>query len=221
MKNLIINGIVIWMVAFAPQITQAQGTIYLSSLSQTSTGSASVGSDSWLAEPFETGNDASGYVLNSIQLGMTDASGNPSGFTVMVYTRDNNPGGVFPGSSLATLNGSLNPVTSGVYTYADDSNITLSPQTFYFIMLTAGTSVANGAYSWSESAYPPNSIGVWNEGNGIFKSSNGISGWSVTPYLGIGQLAINATAVPEPGGLCLFVLGGLLLGFGRWKAKAV
>jgi hypothetical protein len=44
-------------------------------------GSPSVASDSWLAAEFGTGTDASGYVLNSVQLGMTDASGNPSGFT--------------------------------------------------------------------------------------------------------------------------------------------
>ncbi len=32
-----------------------------------------------------------------------------------------------------------------------------------------------------------------------------------SPYLGIGQLAIYATAVPEPAAFSLAVLGGLLL----------
>ena len=36
--------------------------------------------------------------------------------------------------------------------------------------------------------------------------------------LGIAQFPINATAAPEPGVVGLFALGGLLLGFGRWKA---
>jgi hypothetical protein len=61
-------------------------TAYLSNLGQSSTGSLAVGSDSWLAASFGTGTNEGGYELNSIQLAMTDASGNPSGFTVMIYT---------------------------------------------------------------------------------------------------------------------------------------
>ena len=56
---------------------------------------------------FSYRNNGGGYSLNSIQLGMADASGNPSGFTVMLYAQDyNHFGGIVPGSSLATLNGS-------------------------------------------------------------------------------------------------------------------
>jgi hypothetical protein len=92
---------------------------------------------------------------------MTDASGNPSNFTAMIYTAVGFSG-PNPGSSLGTLDGSLNPVGSGVYTYTDDSNITLSPYGIYFIVLTAGTAIANGAYDWSltiPNAYNPS--GGW------------------------------------------------------------
>ena len=69
MKNLIINGVIVLVFGFlAPQITQAQGTIYLSNLDQPSTGSLAVGSDSWIGVPFLTGNNVGGYVLNSFQL---------------------------------------------------------------------------------------------------------------------------------------------------------
>ena len=68
-------------------VVQAQGTMtYLSSLSQSSTGSDPVGSDSWLAAIVWNGNNPGGYSLDSIQLGMADASGFPSNFTVMLYT---------------------------------------------------------------------------------------------------------------------------------------
>ena len=170
----IIGGIIVFAVALAPQIVQAQGTMtYLSNLNQASAGSLAVGSDSWLAAGFGTGNNANGYVLNSIQLGMTDASGNPSNFTVMIYANAG-PTGIFPGSSLGTLDGSLNPATGGIFTYTPASNLTLSPSTFYYIVLTAGTTVANGAYDWSYAgANSYNPSGGWFSLGGIWTSSNG------------------------------------------------
>ncbi len=210
MKKIIIAGIIASVIGLmAPRITPAQGTItYLSGLGQPSTGSVAVGSDSWLAVGFGTGNNAGGYVLNSVQLGMADASGSPSGFTVMLYTAVG-LAGLSPGSSLGTLSGSLNPVTSGIYTYTPASSLTLSTGTDYFIVLTAATAIANGAYWLSECAFPPSSSGNWGADNAVIQSSDGISGWLPTPYLGIAQFAITATPVPEPGTFCLFGLGGL------------
>src|ERR1700679_483175 len=99
MKKIIMS-VIIAIGFLVPQIIQAQGTItYLSSLSPTSTGIHSVGSDSWLAAGFETGNNIGGYELNSIQLGMAGVSGNPSGFTVMIYAQSDNPNAILPGSS--------------------------------------------------------------------------------------------------------------------------
>jgi hypothetical protein len=229
MKTIIIIGgvIVLFFGFLTPQITQAQGTIYLSNLDQPSTGSLAVGSDSWLALPFVTGNNTDGYVLNSVQLEMTNASGNPIGFMVMFYSfNPNNP--IFPGSSLGSLSGSTDPEIGGIYSYTAPSNLTLSPSTEYFIVLTAGTMIASGAYEWSvASTASINENGNWHRGTSggegpfAFASIDG-SSWSlVMNGLGRLQFAIDATAVPEPGGLSLFVLGGLLLGFGRWKAKAV
>src|ERR1035438_4209949 len=130
----------------ATKIVEAQGTTYLSNLGDSSTGSSSIGSDSWLAADVSTGNNIGGYTFNSIQLALTDASDNPSGFTVMVYGQDNSVhGSILPGSSLGTLTGSLSPVTGGIYTYTTASSLTLLPRTDYFIVLTAGTAIANGA----------------------------------------------------------------------------
>jgi hypothetical protein len=75
MNNQSIKNLIVLAVALlVPQIITAQGITYLCNLGQTSTGSDAVGSDS------------SGYSLNCIQLGMTDASGNPSGFGVILYS---------------------------------------------------------------------------------------------------------------------------------------
>jgi hypothetical protein len=223
MKNIIIGGIMV-LGLFAPQITQAQGTItYLSNLGQPSTNSAAVGSDSWLAMSFATGTNAGGYALDSVQLAMADGSGTPSDFTVMLYSAIYT--GVFlPASSLGALNGSTDPVAGGIFTYIDNSSLVLSPNTPYFIVVTAGTPVANGAYEWSRasSAYY-NPSGGWQApfepiGAVECKSANGSSWYGVGIY---GQFAIDATAVPEPGVLSLLAMGGLGFLWHRRKAGAV
>jgi len=168
---------------------------------------------------FFTGNNAGGYILNSIQLGMADASGNPSGLTVMLYSNIG-VAGPLPGSSLGSLSGSTSPTTAGTYTYAAPANLALSANTPYIVVLTAGTTIANGAYNWNESAYPPSSSSGWSDENGILKSSNDGSSWNATsPYTGIAQFALNATAVPEPGVMGLLGMGGLFFGLCRWKKR--
>jgi hypothetical protein len=218
--KIIVGSFVVFAVALlASQILQAQGTMtYLSNLDQNSAGSLTAGSDSWLAAPFETGTNASGYMLNSVQLGMADASGNPRNFTVMLYSLV--IGGGSPGSSLDILSGSLNPVTGGIFSYTPTLNLTLHPNTFYYIVLTAGTAVANGAYDWSyvgASSYNPS--GGWGGFGGVLTSSDGSSwlgGYSVNP-----QYAVNATAIPEPGVLGLLGLGALVFLWHRRKVNAI
>jgi hypothetical protein len=198
-----------------------QGTLYISSLSGTSTGTVPVGSDSWLAAAFITGANTGGYVLNSVQLGMTDSSGSPSGFTAMIYAQSGTRIGIFPGSGIATLTGSTDPITAGIYTYIAPSGTSLSASTTYFIVLTSSTPSADGAYNWNESAFPPG-VENWSVGlNGVEQSANEISGWSPTAYSGIAQFAIYATAAPEPGAVGLMVVGGLVVGWRRWRARSV
>ncbi len=190
------------------QIIQAQGTVYLSNLGQSPTGSNPVGSDSWVALDVITGHNAGGYLLDSIQLGITDASGNPNGFTAMIYSSIAFTG-INPGSSLGTLDGSANPSTAGIYTYTPTSNLVLSPNTDYFIVLTAGTAIADGAYEWSLTI--PNILygnESWKAG-GVWKSGDG-SSWLYNS--GASQFAITATPVPEPSAWALLFLGvGVLL----------
>jgi hypothetical protein len=222
MRRRIISGIIASAFGLmAPQILQAQGTItYMSNLGQSSAGSLVAGSDSWLAAGFQTGTNNGGYVLNSIQLAMNGVLGNPSGFTVMLYADGVIVGGVIPGSSLGTLNGSLDPVASGTYTFTPAANLTLSRFTPYFIVLTAGTAISDGAYNWSlAGANSYNPSGGWGTLAAYWTSSNGSSWPRPTP--GYPQFAINATAVPEPGVLSLLALGGFLLAWHRWKPKAV
>ena len=206
-------------ILLAPQIIQAQGTIYLSNLGQPSASSMAVGSDSWLAALFRTGTNADGYALNSVQLGIADASGRPDSFTAMIFTGFS-PVGALPGNNIGTLNGSTDPATGGSYTYTPVSNLMLSPSTYYFIVLTAGTAIASGAYEWSlASEYSYNPSGGWSGGGFVMLSNDG-SSWNPLSIV-YPQFAINATPIPEPGVFGLFGLGGLFLAWHRRKAKTV
>ena len=84
-------------------MAQAQGTLYFSSLGQTPTGSAAIGSDSWIAQGFGTGTNTGGYILNSVQLLMDGASGGPNGFAISIYTKSGNS----PQNNLGNLVGFL------------------------------------------------------------------------------------------------------------------
>src|SRR5258708_32833518 len=105
MKTNIINGLVILLLwLLPPQTVRAQGTItYLSNLGQASTGGSAVGSNSWLAAGFATGTNAFGYVMDSVQLAMTEALLNPRCFTALLYTAA--AAAPVPGGELHALTG--------------------------------------------------------------------------------------------------------------------
>jgi hypothetical protein len=156
----------------------------------------------------ETGTNAGGYVLNSVQLQMFQESGNAGGFAVMLYSSANNFFSSFPGGNLGSLAGSDNPSTQGIYTYTA-SGPTLAASTYYFIVLTAATGSATGAYQLGAGG-PYNSIDGWNTAIDNYSSNDGAS-WF---HGGGGEFAITATAIPEPSAETLSGFGGiLLLGF--------
>jgi hypothetical protein len=219
MKN-IRHGIIMAIALLVPTIVRAQGIVYISGLGQSSNGNATVGSDSWLAAAFSTGANAGGYTLDSIQLAMTAASGSPSGFSVMLYSAIDT-GEAYPGSDIGTLSGSTSPSAGGLFTYTPASDITLSPDTPYFIVLTAGTDVATGAYQWSMGNGIYNQSSGWMAQYGIsrpddYQSVDG-SGWGYDDLFP--QYAVTATPTPEPATPALIGLG--VLGFLWHRRKAM
>ena len=178
MKNIIFGGVIVVASILSTQVLQAQGMMtYLSNLDQASAGSLAVGSNSWVAFGFQTGSDASGYVLNSVQMAMTDASGNPSGFTVLLCSASPFPGlGIVwaPAGGIGTINNSLSPTTGGIYTFTAVSNLTLAPNGNYFIVLTSGTGVGDGAYELSYTGATNNILSNgWVGYGGVWTSTNG------------------------------------------------
>lgn len=209
MKKSICGGILALAVALlTPHLVQAQGTLYFTSLGQTPTGSAAIGSDSWIAQAFGTGTNTGGYMLNSVQLLMDGASGTPNGFVISIYGNSGNS----PQNNLGNLVGS-DPLTGGVYSYTA-SGITLSPSTAYYILVTAATPVAQGAYNWSSANVlaPPNN--GW--AGGLYDYSTDGAKWNYFRNQFF-QFAIYATPIPEPATCALFGLGLAALSF--WRRK--
>ena len=93
-------------------------------------GSLPVASDAWISTYFLTGNSPAGYKLNSIQLSLDNATGDPQGFAVMLWdfrTRQ----------SLANLTGN-DPLASGVRTYTA-SDFALLPSTVYWFAVRSSS----------------------------------------------------------------------------------
>ena len=193
------------------QIARAQGTLYVSNLGETTGGSRAVGSDLWRAMSFYTGANAGGYTLNSVQLLTAPASGNPSGFSISIYSQSITnfyP----PENNLGSLSGSA-PDAGGEFTYTA-SDIHLAPSKFYFVVLTAATPVDSGAYSWSfATSSHSTSSGGWFMGPYYYSSTDGLQ-WTRTGGPDY-KFGVNATAVPEPSIVALAGMG--LLGLSIWR----
>jgi hypothetical protein len=197
---------------FASSPAPAQGTLYVSNVGQTPTGNAAIGSDSWIAQSIITGTNFGGYVLDSVQLLMDAATGSPNGFSVSIYS---SLGGA-PHNNLGNLVGP-DPSAGGVFSYTA-SSLELSPATFYFVVVTAATPVAQGTYVWSGANGPPY-VGneQWTIYDVFYSSSDG-STWTRHARENVFQMAVYADAVPEPSTLALAGLGPAALSL-LWRRR--
>lgn len=207
-SSMLVAGLIV------PLLTQAQGTLYVSNLGQTPTGSAAIGSNLWIAQRIITGNDPGGYALNSVQLLMDGVSGSPSGFNVSLYSF--NTADLEPGNSLSSLSGP-DPSAGGIFTYTA-SGLELSPSTSYLVVVTAETPIAQGAYVWSIGGLYGVGSDQWEIYSEYFTSPDG-SSWTAYGRQGAFQLGIYATAIPEPATLALTALGLVALSFRRHRSS--
>jgi hypothetical protein len=184
-------------------LAYGQGTVYVSNLKQPTFTSENVASDRWFAAYFHTGNDLGGYELNSLQLLMGPASGNPSGFQVFIYS---NNGGQ-PGIPLGSLTGP-DPGAGGIFSFSA-TGIALASSASYYIVATASSPLIDGYYSWNRSTTAHyESSGGWFSTLGYYFSSDGTT-WFADRNSPL-QFAVTATPVPEPSALALFLCASIL-----------
>jgi hypothetical protein len=230
-KKVLIKAIFIITIAFlAPQICRAQETTYLSNLGQTPVGAEGIGSNLWLGVTFKTGTNTGGYFLDAFQLSMANeesAGGRPGGFSVTLYSDESADRFPVPGNRVATLGDSADPATAGIYTYTPPDNLTLSPNTFYSVVITASTpyigpEAAPMGYLWSFMD-SPNPL-AYNPSDGWYDwnwdvSHDGVN-WVAVPRDTF-QYSIIAEPVPEPGVLSLSVVAGFLFAMHRRKQTII
>lgn len=186
----------------------AQGQMFFSNLGQPSVGSLAIASDSWRAEGFYTGTNPSGYLLNSIQLQFDTPIGVPSGFRFGIYDFN----GVIPGGSLESLTGT-EPSGSGVYTF-QSSGLVLQPNSAYFIVATSATPLASGSFQWETTSWVDQTHAFdFGAGGFLYHSTDGNT-WTYSRPNNF-MFAVNATVIPEPSAIALFLLSASLLGW-RW-----
>jgi len=141
--------------------------------------------------------------MNSIQLQTGPAIGNPSGLAVSVYTHSS-VDSRFPGTWLGSLTGP-DPTAGGIFSY-HSSDILLSPRTGYFLVLSATTPTADGAFAWSlTKSFGYDSSDGWGRAIFRYSSADGLS-WDRNLAESV-QFGVNATAVPEPSSWLLVALG--------------
>ena len=209
MKPIASNILPIAVVMLMPACAlMAQGSLtYLSYLDSRTGGAQSVASDSWLGEGFRTGTNISVlYRLDSVELLMGNAIGNPDGFSVSLYSGDQ----FFPVEKIADLDGPTSPASAGVYEYTA-SSVILSPATLYYLVVAAAVPSAIGSYRWQHvdpTDFERVSIDQWGVSTPSSFSADG-QAWSRGGH--IFQFAVNATVIPEPSSLALVGLAGICL----------
>ncbi len=172
------------LLATAASFTTPQQPVSVSNLSESDTGTYTVGPNSAHAQEFTTGANTGGYTLSSVQLEF-DAVIGASDVTVTLRARQSN--GQPATTALATLSGTA---ATGASTFTCSTGCDLSASTSYFVYAVAsGTNSAYVRFTASD-------------------TETGASGWSITNasryqqgawalYPGGYSLQIKVTATPK------------------------
>jgi len=172
-----------------------------------------VSQDHWLAAPFQTGANPSGYELNSVTLSFRSGGGTIAngGFSVAVWGNNSGtPGAVITGGSLT---GTANPSTTSLFNYTA-SGATLAPSTTYWVVASVSAGLGS-VYQWTYAGSLTQDVSApgWSiDGQYGYRS---FSVWNVqdsaeSPFM----MAINASPVPEPSEYASVAGVGVLLAAG-------
>lgn len=129
--------------------------------------------------------------------------GVPSGFRLGIYDRN----GATPGDLLQSLTGTESS-GSGVSTF-QSSGLALQPNSEYFIVATATTPLASGAFQWDITSWVDQAQIFEFRAGGILYSSPDGQAWDYSRPNNF-MFAVNATVVPEPSASAM-LLGGSLV----------
>jgi len=133
--------------------------------------------------------------------------GNPGGdLTVALYSGS----GGFPDAQLGTLTGS-NPSgsTDADYTFTPTTTIILAPAMTYFAVLSGPQPSPGNQYNWrfSDETTESGEPGWFLSDIAVLRDNSIMGSWENETEPNPFKMAVNATAVPEPSGVGLLLLG--------------
>lgn len=178
-------------------------TAFSNPFSQVLTGNSTVSGSNWFTTGFTTGTSPDFLSLTAVKLSLatsgTTTSTNP---IVRLFSGVSNPT-----TQIATLTGSTlsSSLPSTVTFLPPTSPLALSPDTNYWVVLSAGGSDAYGWYATDESPDQQNGSGYsFVAGR---RSTNAGSTWSNNGLATLSAVAIDVVSVPEPSTIMLAGLG--------------
>jgi hypothetical protein len=168
-----------------------------------------------IAQRFHTGTSKGEYLIDSITLPFRDALGDPTGFTLSIYSSD--PQGV-PDVPLRVLTGDPDPDKTGLYEYGANGFPLLGDTDYFLVMRGERTSIfQNDQYLWGRSTgYVPANADGWDDGPiyyTITDRHDDTGPWTSWAYTYPGTFSI--AVVPEPRTSAIAVAFTLLLMTGK------
>jgi hypothetical protein len=169
----------------------------IDNLSNPDEGNLSVASIVHWANGFTT--DGEDHFLENVQISLDLPGNTATDLKLELWSGDTN----LPDTMLNSLNTTVNPASSGVFTYTPDTLTLLASNTTYWVVLSVES--GDGQYEWNVTRSPAQSgVGAIGGLATFFGGS-----WSASPASDRGILAVNAMPIPEPASIQLVGLAAL------------
>lgn len=192
-------------IVFLAAVAPAEAATIVSNLGESvDSGSSFSFNGEWSATSFTTGANPQGYMLNSATVNIQNPI-NASAFFASIFSSTGTPSQAPlqpPGSQVANgaLSGASVP-TTGLNTYAA-TNLTLAPNTTYWLVLGKGPGGSFGGFTWRATISDnQSSTDGWTIGDVIRFTSDSGASWGQGGAAGL--FSIDADAIPEPTSLAL------------------
>ena len=150
--------------------------------------SASLNTNTFLAQSFETGANEGGYTVSEVDIRLQTASGRSTSVKIRKNNADNEPGDL-----VATLTNPASLTSDSLNTFTAQDVITLDARTTYWITVGEGIS-SNRARVYEISGNDQTGETGWSIGDGSLLRSTEADSWSNS--LSSLLIAIKGTAIP-------------------------
>ncbi len=178
--------------------------------------SVSGSSGNSFAVAFRTGTNSSFLKLQSVTLGLSDVA--PFSTALLAVVENN--AGLPTGTQKASA--SLQVGSTGRYSFGL-GNVAVSPNTTYWVTVTAQNATDPNQFNWLRAAAGDPFSGLNNSGYVVPSATyvrRSQDGGAWNNFTNGQTLSMSITAVPEPSTYALAAIGFGVAGFARWRRRA-